>query len=187
MIDGLLLVGGEDVNPGLYGMEVSDLSGEIKIRRDSFEREMIFKAVSRSIPILAICRGHQLVNVTFGGSLYQDLSERQEKTLNHLQTANFDFSNMHEVELVEDSRLYKLANNKRVEVNSAHHQIVRNIPKGLRPVAFSSDGVVEALEGTDKNYIQTVQWHPEMNEGEQFAEALFSDFVEKAREYKEQN
>jgi putative glutamine amidotransferase len=187
MIDGLLIVGGEDVEPGLYGMERSKLAGASNIRRDNFEREMVFKAVSRNVPILAICRGHQLVNVTFGGSLYQDLSERQEETLNHLQTPECDFSNIHDVELIEDSRLCRLAKKKQVKVNSAHHQIVRNIPKGLKAVAFASDGVVEALEGTDNGYIQTVQWHPEMDNDDRFTVNLFKDFIDNTREYRKKN
>lgn len=183
-IDGLLLVGGADINPRLYDSEVSPKTGPFYVRRDNFEREMVFKAVSRKMPILGICRGHQLINVIFGGSLYQDLDERVESTLNHRQTPELDFSNSHEIEIVPDTRLARIFAESRLEVNSAHHQIVRRIPEGLRTAAFASDGVVEALEGTDEGYIQTVQWHPEMQADTEFSVNLFKDFISAVREFR---
>ncbi len=184
IIDGLMLVGGEDLTPELYGQDKSDKVGETYTRRDYFEREMVFKAVSRKIPILGICRGHQALNVIFGGSLYQDLEEREERTLNHRQTEKRDFSNNHEIEIMPDSKLAEILGKKSVTVNSAHHQILRRIPDGLRAAAVTQDGVVEALEGTDDNYILTVQWHPEADPDSEVSRAIFEDFSKKTRDYK---
>jgi putative glutamine amidotransferase len=184
MIDGLMLVGGEDLTPELYGQDKSDKVGETYTRRDYFEREMVFKAVSRNIPILGICRGHQALNVIFGGSLYQDLDEREEHTLNHRQTEKRDFSNSHEIEILPESKLAEILGKRSVTVNSAHHQILRRIPDGLRAAAVAQDGVVEALEGTDDNYILTVQWHPEVVHDSEVSRAIFEDFSKKTGDYK---
>lgn len=184
LIDGLLLVGGEDVGPGLYGEKPSEKLQSVSPRRDNFEREMIIQAVTRKIPILGICRGHQIVNTAFGGSLYQDLSERREQTLDHRQTQQKDFSNKHKIQIEADSHLAKIIGRTEIEVNSGHHQVVRRIPEGLRAVARSDDGVIEALEGTDDNYILTVQWHPEVEPVDEFSHKLFEDFVREAVKYK---
>ena len=183
-IDGLMLVGGEDVNPRLYASEASEKTGQHFVRRDNFEREMVFKAVSRKLPILGICRGQQIINVIFGGSLYQDLDDREEDTLDHRQTEDMDFSNSHEIEIVPESRLAKIFGQNKIMVNSAHHQIVRRIPDGLRASAYAPDGVVEALEGTDEGYLQTVQWHPEMQAETEFSSNLFKDFISAAKEFR---
>jgi len=184
-IDGLLLVGGADVNPGLYSAERSEKAGESYIRRDYFEREMVFKAVSRKIPIFGICRGHQLLNIVFGGSLYQDLSEREEPTLNHRQTEARDYSNSHDVIIAPNSHLAGILKAERIKVNSAHHQLLRRIPDGLVAAATAPDGVVEALEGTDGGYLISVQWHPEAMPGDENSRVIFADFVSAARQYRE--
>ncbi len=184
LIDGLMLVGGEDLTPALYGQEKSKKTGATYTRRDYLEREMIFKAVSRKIPILGICRGHQTINVIFGGSLYQDLDEREEESIDHRQTADRDFSNTHEIEIVPDSRLAGLLGKKPTVVNSAHHQVLKRVPEGLKPVAYAPDGVVEALEGTDDNYIMTVQWHPEVVPDSEVSSKIFEDFSGVSRAYK---
>jgi len=187
LLDGLLLIGGEDVNPELYGMEKSELTGQVFSRRDNFERELVFRAVSRKIPILGVCRGHQMINVVFGGSLYQDLSEREEETLDHRQTENRDFSNSHPIQIEAGSRLSRILNEPRIEVNSAHHQIIRRIPAGLKAVAHAPDGVVEALEGTDEGYLLTVQWHPEVEPVAPAADAIFRDFIQAAADFRAKN
>lgn len=183
-IDGLMLVGGEDINPRLYDSEITSKTDHFFIRRDNFEREMVFKAVSREMPILGLCRGHQMINVIFGGSLYQDLDDREEKTQNHRQTAEMDFSNTHEITIEPDTRLARIIGRSKINVNSAHHQIVRRVPNGLRASAFASDGVVEALEGTDPGYLQTVQWHPEMQADSENSITLFKDFISAALQFR---
>ncbi len=187
LLDGLLLIGGEDVNPALYCMEKSELTGRVFERRDNFERELVFRAVSRKIPILGVCRGHQMINVVFGGSLYQDLSEREEETLDHRQTEKRDFSNSHPIQIEDDSRLSRIIPEPRIEVNSAHHQIIRRIPEGLKAVAFAPDGVIEALEGTDEGYLLTLQWHPEVEPVNPASDAVFRDFIQAAADFKVQN
>lgn len=184
LLDGLVLIGGEDVNPYLYGLEKSDLTGDIFPRRDNFERELVFKSVSRKIPILGICRGHQMLNVVFGGSLHQDLSEREEETLDHSQTPERDFSNSHPIRIESGSRLSKILNEPQIKVNSAHHQIIRRVAQGLRAVAFAPDGVIEALEGEDEGYLLSVQWHPEVEPVTPAADAVFEDFIKAAAIFK---
>lgn len=183
-LDGLFLVGGADINPKFYDAEASEKCGKSYSRRDNMEREMIFKAVTKKLPMLAVCRGHQLINATFGGSLYQDLSEREEQTLDHLQSPDCDYSNQHPVTILPDSRLANILNQNEITVNSAHHQIIRRVPAGLKAVAFAPDGVVEALEGTDDFYIQTLQWHPEVEPVDDAALAIVRDFIEAARKYR---
>ncbi len=183
-IHALLLVGGEDVDPKMYGDQAGERMGPSYLRRDNFEREMIFKATTRNLPLLGICRGHQLINVALGGSLYQDLDEREEETMNHRQTPEKDFSNIHEIYLEENSRLRELAGDDTIVVNSAHHQIIRRVPEGLRVAGKSKDGVIEALEGTDQGYIQTVQWHPEVEPVSDFSWKIFENFVDQAVKYK---
>jgi putative glutamine amidotransferase len=162
MVDGIMLIGGQDVDPYLYGEAPHMKIGSVNPRRDEFELELCRRALDRNVRILGICRGIQILNVAAGGTLYQDISSQWEKgePINHNQKGPKWFGS-HMVEVVPDSRLYKILGEKNIRVNSFHHQAVKDIPKGFRVVASSSDGVIEAIEGTYDTFVLGVQWHPE--------------------------
>ncbi len=163
-VDGLILSGGGDVHPGLYGREDQmDLVEEVNEMRDSFEFEVIEQALERELPILGICRGMQIMNVFLGGTLIVDLpSDGYE---NHVERETFD--NRHDLEIVPNSLLGAIAGNGGRKVNSIHHQAVDRLGKGLMVSSKSNDGVIESLEWILKDrmpFLLLVQWHPERME-----------------------
>ncbi len=160
-IDGLMLSGGADINPLLLGEEpVIELHG-INPKRDKQELELVRLAANRQIPILGICRGIQVLNAALGGELYQDIHTQMEgKRIKHDQDLDRAYPS-HTVAISTDSLLYTLFNKERLEVNSFHHQAVKTPADGLRTVATSPDGVIEAVESTEHKSIIGVQWHPE--------------------------
>jgi putative glutamine amidotransferase len=159
--NGLLLTGGGDVDPELYGQEVNDTSIKgVDRKRDDFERKIIDQALKLELPILGICRGLQIVNVHLGGTLIPDV-----ENAGYSRHQSIDKEDIwHEVEIVKDSFLHGVAKCSRGKVNSSHHQAAKLPGKGLKIVAKSPDGVIEALEwedGLDKPFFMLVQWHPE--------------------------
>ncbi len=157
-IDGLILSGGGDPDPVYYGEEPLRGIREITPARDDFEVLLSRMAMSGKKPVLAVCRGMQVLNVAAGGSLYQDLGgvTRQE----HMQQAP-RYHGTHYVELDNGSFLYRIVQKERIRVNSFHHQGVKLVGNGLKAVAWSSDGLTEAVEAEDGRYVFGVQWHPE--------------------------
>lgn len=158
--DKLLLAGGQDIDPRLYGEEPSPKLGEIAPARDAFELALIQQALKKQMPILAVCRGMQLVNVAFGGSLYQDLSQYPQ-SLKHNQLPTPFHIPTHEITITQDSRLAKILATKTYQVNSFHHQGIKKLAPDLRIVATATDGMVEALE-SDHYPLLAIQWHPEV-------------------------
>jgi putative glutamine amidotransferase len=156
-IDALVLQGGGDVHPEYYGQKLHPATNTLDRRRDEFELALLERARERAMPVLGICRGIQLVNVAFGGTLVQHLPDVTEVA--HDVTERWD-ATVHSVRLAEGSRLRQLVGEDEIEVNSVHHQAVAEIGRGLRPVAWADDGVVEALEH-EAEPILAVQWHPE--------------------------
>ena len=161
VIDGLILSGGGDVAPLIYGEEPIKQTAAISWERDEQEMALCSSAYEKKIPILGICRGIQIINVAFGGTLYQDIEKQVAGAIGHypLRTAMDQLH--HAVELKKDSRLYNLFGEDKIYVNSFHHQAVKKIGKGLRPTAFSSEGIIEALESEDECFVVGLQWHPE--------------------------
>jgi putative glutamine amidotransferase len=176
-IDGLVLSGGGDVDPTLYGEEPHPSTGGVRPERDAAEVKLLEAALERDMPVLAVCRGSQILNVIRGGDLLQHLPEvvGDEK---HKETPG-EFAD-HEVTLDSDSRVGSLLGD-RSPVKSHHHQGFRTIGSDLNVVAWAEDGTTEALEDPDKRFTVGVLWHPE--EGEDFA--LFSALVDEARAYRE--
>lgn len=153
-IDALVLSGGEDVEPKRYGEKHHPKLGKVNLGRDDFEFRLLAAARRRGIPILGICRGCQLLNVAFGGTLYQDIpSYFPESTLTHS-------GKRHSIKIVPGSRLAELLGKTEVEVNSHHHQCVKAVAPGFRVVATACDGVVEAIE-SESEPVMGVQFHPE--------------------------
>ncbi|MBQ2953314.1 MAG: gamma-glutamyl-gamma-aminobutyrate hydrolase family protein [Clostridia bacterium] len=159
MLDGLLLTGGDDVDPALYGEFQRWDCGDISPLRDAFEMAVCSAFIAREKPILGICRGIQLLNVALGGTLHQDLAHEIPNSIAHRQKQPSCHPS-HPVMLSEDSLLRDMFGEKLL-VNSHHHQAVRDPGQGLRITATAPDGVVEAVEHATLPFCVGVQWHPE--------------------------
>lgn len=158
-IDGLILTGGEDINPLLFGEEPKKELGEINPDRDFFELNLCRLFLAKEKPILGICRGLQVLNVAAGGSLFQDLATQLPESIQHQQKAPKHHVS-HEIYLEESTLLHRLLNVNQLRVNSFHHQSVKSLGKGFKEVAWASDGVIEGIE-KNKGFAVGVQWHPE--------------------------
>jgi putative glutamine amidotransferase len=179
--DGLLLSGGTDVDPAIFGEVPHTALGRVDPPRDPFEITLAREAVRRDMPVLGICRGLQVLNVALGGTLIQDIpsdvpgAARHEAAENRVEIA-------HEVDIVPGSKLAQLLSATKVGVNSFHHQAAKRIGEGLTVSATSpEDGIVEGLEMTDRAFVVAVQWHPEnfWKTSANF-DGLFGGFVEAA-------
>lgn len=161
MLDGLLLTGGGDINPLLFGEEPHRQLGEVSPSRDSIEVTLAQKMLNLDKPILGICRGEQVLNVAIGGDLYQDIYAQNEKDiLQHIQKAPRGHLT-HYVQVEKGSLLESIVGQTELQVNSYHHQAVKQVPKPFRIVGIASDGIVEAIESTAHRFVIGVQWHPE--------------------------
>ena len=186
-IDGLMLTGGDDVAPSRYGEEAHPTVVEAEAGRDEFEIGLINSARARQLPILAICRGVQMLNVACGGTLIQDIPSQLTGALAHSLPVppNLAYSLAHEVWVEKDSLLSKLMRERLAddtcEVNSRHHQAVKEVARGFRVSATAPDGVIEAIEDPAAAFCLGVQWHPEnfFRTGE--FRSLFEGFVEAAQ------
>lgn len=160
-LDGLVLSGGADLNPLWYGEQPREALQTVDPVRDLNELKLLKLAADRNIPILGICRGEQLINVAFGGTLYQDIpSQRPSNPVKHVQSLPTE-SASHHVEGVEGSQLETILGTKEWIANSLHHQAVKDLAPGFRAVAFATDSVIEAIEAWPDRPILGVQWHPE--------------------------
>ncbi|MCP4115098.1 MAG: gamma-glutamyl-gamma-aminobutyrate hydrolase family protein [Desulfobacteraceae bacterium] len=180
LVQGFLFPGGYDVDPDFYHEAPSSKLGKTDKALDRFQLAVLELAMEREKPLLAICRGTQLINVALGGTLFQDIPSRFESsTLKHMQeTLTFDTD--HSVEIDPGSRLHDLFG-PRMEINSRHHQSIREPGKGLEITARAPDGVVEAAQHKTLP-MDLVQWHPElMLQKNDAMLPLFQSFVEKCK------
>jgi len=160
-IDGLLLTGGGDIYSPLYGEELHPAVDSYDLKRDRYDIALVKQAAERQLPILGICRGCQLINVAFGGTLIQDIpSQVLESTVNHYQEEAREVAT-HSIQITSDSQLCKIVHTKQIKVNTFHHQAVKTVAPGFEAVAWAEDGVIEAIESTEGKAIWGVQWHPE--------------------------
>ncbi|MBQ0069516.1 MAG: gamma-glutamyl-gamma-aminobutyrate hydrolase family protein, partial [Bacteroidales bacterium] len=182
-LDGLLLVGGVDVDPSFYGEVAHEKLGEVDTLRDVNELKLIRLASNRNIPILGVCRGEQILNVALGGTLIQDIpSLVEDQSLTHRVTAGNQ--RIHTIDIVPGSILHKILGKTSLEVNSAHHQAVNKPANGAQVAARSADGVVEAIDFYPCRRILGVQWHPEGFKGEdEDMNKIFNFFVGEAALY----
>jgi len=179
-VDGLVLTGGGDVDSALYGGEPHPTRAYVSATRDALETAVIRFALGQDVPLFAICRGMQILNVALGGSLYQDIPSQLGTDVIHSQGEARD-EPCHRVRVEPGSQLAGLVGAGEIDVNSRHHQAVKNVGQGLVPVAWAPDGVVEGLEIPGR-WIVGVQWHPEDLAGwSQPAMALFAGVVEAAK------
>ena len=174
-LDGILLTGGVDVAPELYGEETLEVCGEVNRERDEMERILFWAALAADKPILGICRGIQVINVLLGGSLYQDIPSQLSgvESVNHRPA---DYGYIHKVTILPETPLRALLGAETVTVNSMHHQAIRTLAPQLVSMAHASDGLIEAVYMPKASYLQAVQWHPERLE-DPVTRSLFSDFV----------
>jgi putative glutamine amidotransferase len=177
-LDGLILSGGGDLDPELYGADAHPETDQPRPARDQAELRMLEAALRRDMPVLAVCRGSQLLNVARGGDLVQHLPDELGHERHKHEPGQFSD---HDVRLAPESRVGALLG-EHAPVKSHHHQGYGRIGTGLRAAGWADDGTVEALEDPDKRFALGVLWHPE--EGEDFA--LFRALVDEARAYREQ-
>jgi putative glutamine amidotransferase len=174
-IDKLLLGGGHDVNPKLYGQEPHPYLEEINEKRDAFELKLIDEAIKQGKPIFGICRGMQLINVAFGGSLYQDISLFGPTSIKHVQESEMT-KQTHLVQIKASSRLATFLPED-YSVNSYHHQTIKNVAPNFTVIAQAPDGIIEGIEANDLP-ILAIQWHPELTRNALATEQqLFTYFV----------
>jgi putative glutamine amidotransferase len=180
---GLLLSGGDDVAPELYGQEPHPKLEVVDRARDEFELALARAAVARGMPVLGICRGAQVMGVALGGELIQDIPSQVGGAQTH-RSASKQAPARHEVRIAEGSLLSRIVGARSMVVNSYHHQGAARFGNGLRPVAWSSDGVVEAVELVGHAFVLGVQWHPErMWRRAPRQRRIFSTFVAAAARY----
>ncbi len=175
---GLVLTGGVDIDPAVYGAVRSERVVEVNRARDQFELALLRDALERDVPVLAICRGHQLLNVARGGTLLQHLEEREPHRSRRGANGVIE-SGWHDVTIVPGTLLATTLPAASVRTNSRHHQAVtrERVAPGLQAAATTDDGVVEALVDPSQRWVVSVQWHPERAEmGATFA-PLFEAFV----------
>ena len=187
LIDGLLIQGGIDVSPSLYGEQPKPELDITDIQTDRFILELIKQAKEKKIPILGICKGIQILNVAFGGTLYQDLKYAGLNSDFHKQKEDTICNYKHIVKVEKNSLLSKIIPDKEIlYVNSFHHQAIKELGKGFLVDAKSNDGIIEAIHLMDENHwIFAVQWHPEqqIRISDDFL-PIFKEFVNQALEYK---
>jgi putative glutamine amidotransferase len=175
-VDGLLLTGGDDVDPSFYGEVAHPTVESAEPGRDAFEIDVIRRAIDRDVPVLAICRGLQVLNVACGGTLIQDIPSEPAPHVTH--DAQGPTTLAHTVEVVPGSRLAALVGPDTTRaVNSRHHQSVRALGAGLVVTAVAPDGVVEAAERPASRFCVGVQWHPENFYSTGEFDRLFEGFV----------
>ena len=179
--DGLLLTGGGDVDPRLYGEQPHPAFDAAEAGRDAFEIDLVRRALDADRPVFAICRGIQLLNVARGGSLVQDIPDQRPGATTH-RIAEPSYAIAHEIWISSGSLLERLMSDRleadTCDVNSRHHQAIKTLGEGLVTSATAPDGIVEAVEDPTKRFCLAVQWHPEnfYRTGE-FRE-LFEGFIE---------
>lgn len=188
--DGVLLSGGADIDPSLYGEERHPNLGAIEPERDASELPLTHWAVAEGKPLFAICRGIQVLNVALGGTLYQDIKSQYPTPLEHdIGSVNRRWSGKdHLMQIEPASRLAALLGSTEIEINSLHHQALKMIPSQLQVTARAPDGIVEAIEGTNGAFVLGVQCHPEQLwcETDTRWRNVFRAFVEAAAAYKMQ-
>ena len=177
-IDGLLLIGGPDLDPMHYHQSAHAGLRKVTPARDRIELQVARWALQEGLPIMAICRGVQVLNVAVGGTLWQDIALQLPDAAKHDYHPDFPEDYLaHPIKPLPGSRLAEIIGDEDILVNSLHHQAIDQLGQGLRPVAYSPDGIIEAVEGVGAGWTVGVQWHPEwLVENDPRMAALFKTF-----------
>lgn len=156
--DGFLLVGGPDIEPWRFGQELMEVCGPQNAQRDTMELKLLQAAIAADKPVLGVCRGIQVLNVALGGTLYQDIPSQYSEEMPHRMEPPYNRA-VHSLRVVEGTPLAELS--PLDGVNSRHHQAILDLAPGLEVMAYSGDGLIEAVRMPEKKFIWAVQWHPE--------------------------
>lgn len=160
-IDGLYLTGGDDIDPHYFNEEPHVQLGWVDPVRDAFELSLFCEVYRLNKPVLGVCRGSQIINVALGGTMYQDLTcQKDGPLLQHRQQGSLNYG-AHFIDVLPSTKLFQISKQKRIKVNSNHHQANARLGENLQIAAVSADGVIEAIESVDDLFILGVQWHPE--------------------------
>lgn len=179
LISGLYAIGGDDVGPNLFGEEPKQQLGPVLPPRDQFEMALIKRVIELGKPYLGVCRGAQILNVVYGGTMYQDIyTQIDTELLQHTQKSPVSHGS-HSVKLLAGSLLQRLTGKDSLMVNSWHHQANRLIPSTYQISGQASDGIIEAIESKDHPFVLGVQWHPEImaTENDEASLNIFSGFI----------
>lgn len=177
-LDGLVMTGGCDIDPINYG-EINQYCEETNAQRDTSDFLLLRKALAKDLPVLCICRGIQVLNVLLGGTLYQDLSLQNPTSILH-RDPNKEHYVSHPIHVEDNSHLGKALKENECHFLGWHHQAIKDLGQGLRVVAYSFDGGIEAVQLDNKTYVYGVQFHPERGQVEEApsADMLFKAFVD---------
>jgi putative glutamine amidotransferase len=181
-VDGLVLSGGVDIDPFRYGQEPMPDLGKVDQVRDAFEIELVRGARAAGTPVLAICRGIQVMNVAFGGTLLQHIPKQVKNPSRHDQKTIQPDADAHGLRIEPGTRLHAIAGVEETRVNTFHHQAVDRVADGFVVSARALDGVVEGIEDPDHPHLVGVQWHPERRPADELTRKLFASVVEAARQ-----
>lgn len=180
-LDGLLLSGGGDIDPGLYGNPMHPMVNEVDTDRDRVEMYVCLQALQREMPVLGVCRGLQVMNVALGGTLFEDIADQRPGSLQHRYWPGWARDHLaHNIDIIENSLLSKILGSETLMVNSLHHQGINRLSPHLQATATAPDGLIEAVELPGYPFGLAVQWHPEWLPEEEKMQALFKALIEAA-------
>jgi putative glutamine amidotransferase len=176
-VDAILLSGGQDVDPLIYGEQPTTKMGATSPLRDHFERKIIDKAIELKKPVFGICRGTQIINAHFGGTINQDNSMQEGSFIKHMHESNPAVL-CHNVKLEKDSFMYEIAGTDEILINSFHHQSINKVAPGFKSIGQAPDGIIEGIQKIEPGVlIAAVQWHPEMLSREDKVSQKFFEYI----------
>lgn len=161
-LDGFLFSGGPDIHPYYYGQSIKKGNGLVVLERDKFELKLLEKVLKKNKPVFGICRGLQLINIFFGGTIHQDIYQAKLTDIEHISSMIPKYCYSHKVSIYKKSKIYEAFDRVNMDVNSYHHQAINKLGRGIKETAWSEDGIIEGIENDDYNFVVAVQWHPEM-------------------------
>jgi putative glutamine amidotransferase len=189
LLDGIIITGGDfDIHPKHYGQEIKSSKVTTIESRTDYEFELFRRAKKRGgVPILGVCNGMQVINVACGGSLIQDIPEQRPSNINHEQPFPKDRPT-HPLKVLENTKLFDIVGGRTDwSVNTTHHQAIDEVGQGLIVSAIAPDGIIEAIESVEDDFVIGVEWHPEYLACGDIDTKLFAALIEKAREYQRKN